>query len=223
MRRYEPAHAKPKAKLLPVLAAVVLLALLVPWGLMVHGVNAAYCAPDVLTVEQGTVVTLDARYMTGSDECAPGYRVTVSGAHVMTEDGYVQAVSDLADNGEVGADETGGTPCVLVVELQVENTGEREDVGLSPISYAVVGSKKSVKYDFDGELFGRAYPQIGEWCQFGVRPHSSTLVLMPFTLSQLPDYFHFYDEATYAPISAGSYRLLIANQPQRVFMEMTAE
>lgn len=194
------------------------------WILAVVRVNVAYCSYDNEYIDEGSVVSLGQYFIDTPSDRVEGYSLKIIDAFVMHEEDFPNLISSSdIFTGRLLDNRSEETPAnVIVIELAIGNEGKRDDVGISPEQYSVIGENQSIVYEFDSELFDKVYPQLNGASDFSVQPGTETIVYLPFSLYELPGYLQSYDEGFRSRVEPGKYSLKIANYPKRVYMTFDA-
>ena len=204
-----------------VIAVASVLALV--WLAFVARANIGAALPEVEHVAVQQWIDLgQATYGEGQQTC-PGYRFKVESARVLSVSSFVSEHGVSAqDARDMGVAPT-GDPQVLVVRIVVENAGDSQEGGFSPIEMKALGSSPSKVLSFDSVLFTLAHPELGGRSGFSVYPHTDVAVDVPLSLDKNVGYFETYDKSYRQEIASGAYSLLAAEYPHRILIDVTTE
>lgn len=208
---------------------MVLAVLFVIWAIAVWRVNALAPEVPVKNLEMGEQADLGANYFDSAYDLAPGYKIAVKRAQVMTASEYLVGVGLSPSEIEQAEITESSAPDVLVVTLAVANEDATpiedgiSDVGISLSRYKIVGADKSKDYGLDEELLRLAYPELAGDTAFALKPESTYEMDVPFSLSGSPHYLETYDRQYRDPVEGDEFAMLVANCPERVFLKFSAE
>ena len=211
------------------ICGIVLTALLMLWAVAVYHVNALVPEASSKVLEMGERADLGVNYFDSTYDLAPGYKLAVEKARIMTAREYLigAGVSSSDIKGEEMTESSGADVLVVTLVIANEGTASAEDgtseVGVSLSRYTIVGADKSKDYQLDEELLGLAYPELAGDTAFALKPGSTYEMDVPFFLSGSPAYLETYDRQHRDPIEGNEFAMLIANSPERIFLKFAAE
>ncbi len=151
-----------------------------------------------------------------------GYRLRVKSAEVVPVEEY------LDENGisRQAAEETGvalvDAGDVAAVCVEVENTSDEAGNGFSPMEMKAASASPSKVLSFDSALFSLTYPQLGDGRGFTVKPHTSAEVIIPLSVDKNVGYFESYDKSYRQELPDGTFSILVAEYPHRVFVDINS-